>query len=637
MKKSLLIPVAFLFAACSAHFDPASVADATPDKVAHVEPPCWWSGMDNRLQILVNGPSIGECTVVAKGLNGVSIREIHKAESPNYLFLDVNVAKGVEGTAYLVFTSPDGSRMKVPYSISPKGKEKRESFSTKDMVYLIFPDRFANGDPSNDVVEGMNDPDGRDVYLGRHGGDLQGIIDHLDYIANLGATAIWLTPVLEDDQDFESYHGYAVTDHYRVDPRFGSNELYREMVEKAHAKGLKVIMDIVTNHCGTFHWMMKDLPFADWINTWPEYTNMNAAFSTNFDPNASRYDLALQEGGWFVPMMPDMNLDNPFTLKYLEQWAIWWTEYSGLDGLRVDTYPYNEKEPMSRWCRAVLSEYPWMNIVGECWTSTADQLAYWQGGNANKDGFDSHLPSIMDFPLQEATIAGICEDGDENMWGRGLTRVYEALSHDATYHDLSHMLTFLANHDHNRLGDTFRENPAKMRIALGLLATMRGIPQLYNGDEMLFSRAYESWHDGSKRADFPGGWAADTTVPDLFTAEGRGLEYDAPAPYPRYVAPELYDYTARLFNWRKNTPVLHNGRTMHFLTRDNTYAFFRYDGTDTVFVFANNSGESRTIPWDHYAEISGGLTEGTDIVTGQIVNPSAGLSVPPESILIVEF
>ena len=638
MKKIALLAAVLAIAACAPAFDPESVADATADQLAKVEPPCWWSGMKNSLQLMVNGPEISRYSISFEGLKGVKVSEIHKADSPNYLFVDVAVTGAVEGDGWLVFSEGGKPVMKAPYHIGRKTPGARESFSTKDMIYLIFPDRFANGDPSNDRIEGMNDPDGRDVYLGRHGGDIQGIIDHLDYIGSLGATAIWLTPVLEDDQDFESYHGYAVTDHYAIDPRFGSNALYREMADEAHARGIKVIMDIVTNHCGTFHWMMKDLPFEDWINQWPEYTNMNAAFSTNFDPNASQYDLALQEGGWFVPMMPDMNLDNPFTLKYLQQWALWWIEFAGLDGLRVDTYPYNEKEPMSRWCQAVLADYPWMNIVGECWTSTADQLAYWQGGNANPDGFDSHLPSIMDFPLEEAIVGGLCEDGDENMWGRGLTRVYEALSHDATYHDLSNMMTFLANHDHNRLGDTFGGNADKMRMALGLLATVRGIPQLYNGDEMLFSRAYDNWHDGSKRADFPGGWKADITVPDLFTAEGRAAgNYYAPAPYPRTVSPELHDFTAKLFQWRKNTPVLHDGKTMHFLTRDNTYAFFRYDGTDTVFVFVNNSSEARTIPWDHYAEINGGLVEGTDVITGNKVNPSAGLSVAPQTILIVEF
>lgn len=635
----IIVTAVLLVVACIPAFDPSSVADATPEQIAHVEPPCWWSGMRNSLQIMVNGPEIGACSVEAKGLKGVSIKETHKAESPNYLFIDLNINKGVEGTVYLVFTSPDGTKMKVPYNISLKQEASRESFSAKDMIYLIFPDRFANGDTSNDSIEGMNQSLEREVDLGRHGGDLQGIIDHLDYISGLGATAIWLTPVLEDNQDFESYHGYAVTNHYKVDPRFGSNELYKIMVQKAHEKGIKVIIDIVTNHCGTFHWFMEDLPFADWIHAWPEYTNMNVAFSTNFDPNASKYDLALQEGGWFVPMMPDMNLDNPFTLKYLQQWAIWWVEYSGLDGIRVDTYPYNEKEPMSRWCQAVSEEYPWINIVGECWTSTADHLAYWQGGNPNKDGFDSHLPSIMDFPLQEATIAALCEEGNAHMWGRGLTRVYEAISHDGTYHDLNGMLTFLANHDHSRLGDTFGGNAAKMKMALALLATTRGIPQLYNGDEMLFSRASQDWNDGSKRSDFPGGWKEDVEkgiVPDLFTAEGRAEAYSGIAPYPKTVSPELHDFTAKLFQWRKNTPVLHSGKTMHFLTRDNTYAFFRYNGPDTVFVYVNNSSEPRAIPWGNYAEISGGLSEGIDVLTGAKVDASTYVA-PPQSVLILEF
>jgi|GEM_PF-20444 len=611
-----------------------------PAYIAHVEPPSWWSGMTTNLQILVNGPGIGDYTASVEGLKGVKIKEVHKAESNNYLFLDMDIKPGVEGTANLVFKGDDQT-LTYPYVIGKKDTKARESFSTADMIYLIFPDRFSNGDLTNDTVEGCRQGVQKDVPLGRHGGDLQGVINKLDYIKNLGATAIWLTPVTEDDQDFESYHGYAVTNHYKIDPRFGTNELYKEMVAKAHEKGIKVINDIVTNHCGTFHWFMSDLPFADWIHQFPEYTKTNIDFSANFDPNASLYDLNIQESGWFVPMMPDMNLDNPYTLQYLKQWAIWWVEYAGLDGIRVDTYPYNEKNPMSDWCKAVLAEYPWINIVGECWISTHDQLAYWQGGNENKDGFDSNLPSIMDFPLEEAIVAALCEGGDNPEWGHGMVRVYDCLSHDAVYHDLSKMMIFLANHDHGRLGDTFNQDPTKMKMALAMLATMRGIPQLYNGDEMFFSKAPGSdWSDGAKRVDFPEDLfqkaELGSSTPDNGEILGDVVRGGQPSSTIAPNATDIYEYTVKLFNWRKGKSVIHNGKTMHFLSRDNTYGYFRYNDEDTVFVFVNNTNQPQRVPWDHYAEITTGLGTATNVITGETFDP-ADYSVPAKTAVIAEF
>ena len=336
--------------------------------------------------------------------------------------------------------------------------------------------------------------------------------------------------------------------------------------------------------------------------------------------------------------MPDMNLDNPYVLKYFQQWAMWWVEYAGLDGLRVDTYPYNEPVPMSEWCKAVTDEYPNMNIVGECWDMNIPQVAYWQKDNPNKNGFNSNLPSIMDFPLEHAIITALCED--QVWWDEGMTRIYTVLAQDFAYQDLSHMLTFFANHDHARTGDILREEPRRMKLALALLATIRGIPQLYYGDEMMFlERKDVPSHDGAKRIDFPGGWADDTA--NLFTAQGR-----ATAPSMYATAAEMHDYARALFRWRKGCKAVQEGKTLHFLSRrnegarnitDNTYSFFRYTADDAVFVYVNNTEEPRVLDWNHYREFVQGPVTGTEVVSGEQVTLKDGLSVAPKSALIVEF
>ena len=598
------------------------------DPVDRVEPLSWWTGMNTPLQLMIHGTDIASYDLTIEGGEGVQVAKVHKAESPNYLFVDVTIdAKAQPGTYNLVFTK-EGKEFRYPYQLQARreGSAERTSFTTADMVYLLMPDRFANGDPSNDSTPDTDDKADRDAFFGRHGGDIQGIIDHLDYIADLGATAIWSTPLLLDNAPKESYHGYAASDYYQIDPRFGSNALYRELVSKAHDKGIKMIMDIVTNHCGTEHWWMQDLPFHDWIHQFDTYTGTNICFSTNMDPNASKQDLYIQESGWFVPSMVDMNLNNEYTLRYFIQWAIWWIEYADLDGLRVDTYPYNEKEPMSRWCEALMREYPNFNIVGECWTSSAPQLAYWQGGNANKDGFDSHLRAIMDFPLHDAMRAGLSERNPG--WGQGMTRVYDCLSHDFLYHDLSNMMIFAGKHDTDRLGDVVGRNPNKTAMALAMLATMRGIPQLFAGDEMMFVSKDLSQGHGGLRVDFPGGWPGDKV--NLFTPEGREKESLSPAS-------PLHDYTRKLFQWRKTKEVIHNGRTLHFMTRDNTYAYFRYNDDEAVFVYINNSQEDKRIPWDYYSEITQSLTNGRKVITGEPITISNNTYVASEAALVVEF
>ena len=604
----------------------ASISLAGNGRVERIEPLSWWTGMSTPLQVMFYGENIGNCRVsMSEDCYSVAVRAVHKAESPNYLFVDVDIADGAEaGLYWFVFTDEKGETFRVPYEIANRrdGSRERQSFTTADMIYLLMPDRFANGDPSIDETDDTQEEVARHHLSGRHGGDIQGIIDHLDYIAGTGATAVWSTPLLLDDEPFYSYHGYACADYYRIDPRFGTNELYREYVRKAHAHGLKVIMDIVTNHCGLAHWWIKDLPFGDWIHQFDKFTRTNNVFSANMDPNASQYDLRMNEEGWFDVAMPDMNLDNPYLLQYFKQWAVWWIEYADLDGLRVDTYPYNEKRPMSEWCAAVRAEYPNINIVGECWTTSVPQLAYWQGDNNNKDGFNSHLPSIMDFPLQEAIGQAIPTDSAK--WGSGMVKIYEVVSHDFVYHDMSKMMIFANNHDTDRLADIVRRNPDRVKLVMTLLATMRGIPQIFAGDEQMFVSADTTQGHGGLRVDFPGGWRGDK-----FNAfEPSNLRGDAA---------DVYRYTTRLFNWRKTKPVIHNGRTLHFISRDNTYAYFRYDDTDAVFVFINNSRGAKTVAWDNYSEITGSLCDGVDVLTGEPVTVDATTKVGARKALVVEF
>ena len=595
-------------------------------EVKHIEPLSWWVGMNTPLQLMVNGNGISEYDVaILPQDQGVEVKAVHKADSPNYLFVDVVISADAKAGEYTLRFTSGKVKHDVKYRIDERreGSRERKSFTNADFVYLIMPDRFANGDPSNDNTKDTQEKVDRTKPWLRHGGDLQGMINHLDYIADLGATAIWSTPLLLDNENGASYHGYSCSDYYRIDPRFGSNELYKTYVEECHKHGLKVIMDVVPNHSSTTHWWYKDQPFEDWTHKWNSYTQSNWTFSTNMDFNASKADLYQMESGWFDRSMADMNLDNGYLLNYFKQWAVWWVEYADLDGFRVDTYPYNEKQPMSEWCQSVMAEYPNFNIVGEVWTSSIPQLAYWQGGNYNKDGFDSHLKSIMDFPLHDAMRAAMSEGGGDGGWGQGMTRIYDVLSHDFVYHDLSNMMIMADNHDTERIGDVCDGDVRKLKIVHTLLCTMRGMPQILYGDELLFRSSDRSMGHPTLRCDFPGGWAGDEK--NLFDrAQHEGD------------AKELYDYMHKLMNWRKSKEVIHSGKTLHFIDRDNTYAFFRYNDTDVVFVYINNSGREHEIPWGRYSEISHNLTEGINVITGESVTME-GYKVAPMTALVVEF
>ena len=601
----------------------SAITISAKPRIDRAEPLCWWTEMNCPLTLLLHGEDLADAQVTIQQLNngkvvkgectGLQVTGQHNAESPNYLFVDLAVNQA--GT-YRIILKKGKYTSKVDYTIHTRreGSRERQGFTSADMIYLIMSDRFVDGDESNNTLPNMAEPANKENVHGRFGGDIQGIINSLDHIAALGATAIWPTPLLEDNEAAWSYHGYACSDYYHIDPRYGSNELYCEMVEKAHEKGIKFIMDMVPNHCGGTHWWMKDLPYQDWINQFDEFTNTHNVFSANYDINASQYDRQLSNRGWFDRPMPDMNLENKDLLKYFQQWAIWWIEYANLDGLRVDTYPYIEMMPGSEWVKAIMDEYPNINIVGECWTRPTPAVAYWQSGAKNHNGFDSYLPSVMDFPLEEAIRQALESDG--HGWGGGLTRVYDVLTMDYMYADVNNIMIMLGNHDMDRIADVVKDqDPRRVKLANALLATMRGIPQVFYGDEYGMTSSDRSLGHSTLRMPLPLG--------DAVTAEMK----------------DMYDYQSQLFQFRKNEPILHTGKTMHFMSRDNTYAYFRYTDEGAVFVFANASEHERTIPTDHYTEILGKYNPvGVDVITGKTIDLSQkDIVIAPISTIIVKL
>ncbi len=612
MKKTLLL-VAFALM--------GQLALAAP-KIQQVEPLCWWTNMNMPLTVMFHGEDLSDAQVSVQQLAGGKVmrgachglvpRSQHNAESPNYLFVDFDVR---EPGNYRITLKKGKKKVTCDYTIAERrnGSRDRKSFDASDLVYLIMSDRFVDGDESNNSTKDTREKANKSDMNGRFGGDIQGIISSLDHIAKLGCTAIWPTPMLGDDESAWSYHGYACSDYYHIDPRYGSNTLYAQMVQAAHDKGIKVLMDMVPNHCGSSHWWMSDLPYKNWINQFPEFTNTNNCFTANYDINASEYDRLLSNRGWFDHPMPDMNLENPDLLKYFQQWAIWWIEYADLDGLRVDTYPYIERIPASKWIGAIRAEYPNINIVGECWTRPAPAVAYWQSGVKNFDGFDSNLPTVMDFPTEEAIRQALENNGEG--WGNGLTKVYDALTMDYMYADVNKLFTFLGNHDMARITDVVLDkDPRRVKLAYVLLATMRGIPQVLYGDEYAMTVDSNPNSHSLLRMPLPLG---EKVTPQM---------------------QEMYDFQSRLFNWRKDEPVLHWGKTMHFISRDNTYAFFRYNDKEAVFVFANAANEPRVIPVKHYAEILSKYNPvGFSPLTGEKVDMSEEIKIDGLSTLVVKL
>ena len=592
-------------------------------KIQQVEPLCWWTNMNMPLTVMFHGEDLQDAEVSVQQVVGGKVmrgaclglvpRSQHNAESPNYLFVDFGVFQ--PGT-YRITLKKGNKKATYDYSIAERraGSRERKSFTSADVVYLIMSDRFVDGDPTNNSTANTREKADKSNVNGRFGGDIQGIINSMDHIAKLGCTAIWPTPMLGDDEAAWSYHGYACSDYSPIDPRSGTNALYAQMVKIAHEKNLKILMDMVPNHCGAAHWWMEDLPYKDWVNQFDEFTNTINVFSANYDVNASAYDRELSNRGWFDRPMPDMNLDNEDLLRYFQQWAIWWVEYADLDGLRVDTYPYIGKKASAQWAQAIRNEYPNLNIVGECWTRPAPAVAYWQSGTKNYDGYDSGLPSVMDFPVEEAIRQALENDG--NFWDGGMAKVYNAVAMDYLYADVNQLLMFVGNHDMDRFADVVKDGDLRrVKIGHALVATMRGIPQIFAGDEYGMRSSDRSLGHSTLRMPLP--------QRDTLAREQQ----------------ELYEYVSRLYQWRKSEPVLHTGRTMHFLDRGNTYAFFRYNEREAVFVFVNASEESKTIPTAHYAEILSRYKPiGRNVLTGSPVDMlRSDLTAEPLSTLIVKI
>lgn len=579
-------------------------------QVNRIEPPNWWTGLKNEnLQLLVHHPNIGKTTPKIS-YEGVTIEKVHQAKSPNYLFIDLKIDESTKpGKFNIIFESEKGKKITQSYELKPKSKASEDfiGFNSSDAIYLITPDRFANGNEANDVVKTMNETElDRTHDYKRHGGDIQGIINRIDYIKNLGFTAIWPTPVLTNDMKSGSYHGYAMTDFYQVDPRFGTLADYKNLAGKLQQNGMKLIMDQVANHCGSEHWWMKDLPFADWVNYQElyekekKYVTSNHRRTSNQDLYASEKDKKEMAEGWFVPTMPDLNQRNPFLAKYIIQNSIWWIETLQLGGIRQDTYPYPDKVFMSNWAGAIMKEYPNFNIVGEEWSTNPLLIGYWQQGAKNKDGYQSNLRSTMDFAMQTLIPQAIKE---KESWDKGLAKLYDGLANDFHYTSPKDIMIFPDNHDMDRIFTQMEENVENTKMALATYLVLPRIPQFYYGTEILMQNTAKPGDHGLIRTDFPGGWKGDKV--NAFTGEGLTADQK-----------EVQNFLSKILNYRKNSKAIHDGKTMHFAPNNGVYTLFRMLN-DEVVVFFLNKNESTKVDLSIYNELNLKGKKFKNILTGE--------------------
>lgn len=607
MKKALLILLITVFISCKNEDKSSDVIKVettiSNSSLERVEPPNWFIGFqDTSLQLLVKEENIGN-SKPSISYAGVSIEKVHKAKSKNYLFIDLKIDETTKaGKFEITFIANDGSKKTHTYELKSREKsaDAYVGFDSADAIYLITPDRFSNGDESNDINKKLNETtiDRTDGYK-RHGGDLQGIINHIDYISDLGFTAVWPTPVLTNDMPKGSYHGYAITDYYQVDPRFGTLKDYKKLANELEKKGMKLIMDQVANHCGLEHWWMKDMPFDDWVNNqenyeenienWTEETNVgsNHRRTTNQDVYASKIDAKGNNEGWFVSTMPDLNQKNPFMAKYIIQNSLWWIETVGFSGIRQDTYPYPDKQFMSNWAGAIMKEYPNFSIVGEEWSYNPLLIGYWQKGANNRDGYESNLKSTMDFAMQQNVISALKE---QESWDTGLVKIYEGLANDFHYASPKDLMIFGDNHDMSRIYTQFDGDLANTKMALSVYLMLPRIPQIYYGTEILMNDFKNPGDHGVIRTDFPGGWKNDP----INAFSGKGLKADQI---------EMQSYLKKLLNYRKKSTAIHNGKTIHFAPLNGTYFLFRILEDELVVNIINKNDKPITIDLTRYAEI----------------------------------
>ena len=588
-------------------------------QIERIEPPFWWEGFKNTsLQLLIYGENISNLDFNIKS-NIVELVSVEKAENPNYIFLNLEVNdKGRSGDFDI-----DYGGNSIKYNIHKKelDSDMHIGFNTSDVLCLITPDRFINGDYSNDNHPDMLEKASRGPW-GRHGGDLKGINDNLNYLIDLGYTAIWLNPILENNMVKSSYHGYSTTDYYKVDPRFGTNEEFKNLTKKADRMGIKMVMDIIPNHSGSEHWFVKDPPFSNWLNFNNSYSQTTHRRETVQDIHASEYDKKNFVDGWFVETMPDLNQNNKFMSKYLIQNAIWWIEYSGIKGYRVDTYPYSDKDFMSDWTYEIMNEYPYFNIVGEEWSDTPIVTSYWQAGKVNHDGYVSYLPSLMDFPLQINFAEAL---NDEITWGNGFVKPYRTLASDFLYGDPYNLVVFPDNHDMTRFLTQVNNDLNLFKMGLVFYTTVRGIPQFYYGTEVLMNSNDNPRSHDVIRSEFPGGWN-DHEVSAL---TGKGLTNDQI---------EFQNFFKKLLNWRKNNKVVHQGKFIHFTPKEQEeiYSYFRILGNKMVWTIFNRKDEAQSINLDKYQEVLKGESKGYDVIYEKSIDLNK-LKISPKSALIIEI
>ena len=566
-------------------------------------PTNWWTGMKwSKVQVMIHGEGIANAGDVTVSYPGVKLMKVNKVENPNYLFLDLTVAPTARAGTMKIKVNQPANPVTIDFELKTrrpgKGRTFAQGVDSRDFIYLIMPDRFSNGDTTNDRVPGMRDQSlNRDTVYNRHGGDLQGIINQLDYLQSLGVTTLWLNPVIENDMPNRTEHGYAFTDHYRIDPRLGGDKAYKELIDATHAKGMKLIQDAVYNHVGLYHFTVQDLPMKDWLHQWPRYTNTNFKDQLLFDPYASPLEKKKMADGWFTEQMPDLNHGNTYVANFLIQHALWTIEAFGIDGWRIDTYAYNDLEFMNRCNKAMADEYPQITFFGETWVHGVINQSYFVQNNFDLP-FKSNLQAATDFQ----TLWGIQDAMTKDFgWTDGVNKLYTTLAQDFVYKDPMKNVIFLDNHDISRFYSVLGEDMDKYKSSLSWLFTCRGIPQMYYGSE-LATTGVTSPSDGYVRLDFPGGFPGDTA--NKFEISGRTVKDH-----------EIWRHVHALANFRKNASAITSGKMMQYLPDDGLYVYFRYDAKQTVMVVMNTAKTSKTISFAKYQERTADFKGYTDIIT----------------------